>query len=210
MMRSIALYIAVAVAGACGGGDDDHAGDDGGDAPVDDAAPGDHDAAPGDGDGGPLAGCDEYCSRLAAACTEQMRQYIDAETCLATCALFPPGEPGDEGGNSLACRMVHVERAEGDPDPHCYHAGPSGGRGSGVCGAPCENYCMIMMSACPAEFASAEDCMTACADYPDPRPYTIFESRTDTVACRIYHGTRATTDDNHCGTASPDSTTCTD
>ena len=206
MMRSIALCIAVAVAGGCGGSDDDHAGDHG-DAPADDAAPGDHDAAPGDDDGGLPATCESYCTLITEACVDRMRQYYDHAECLTTCALFAPGEPDDDAGNSLSCRLYHAELAQDDPDPHCYHAGPSGGQ-AGVCGTACENYCAIMLPTCPEEYADQADCLGVCAGFPDPGPYSVFESRTDTVACRIFHATRATSDDGHCGTASADSSTC--
>jgi hypothetical protein len=200
-VRSIALCLALWLAAACGGDDDG----DGGEAPAADAAPGQPDAAAGPDDGGTSASCEQYCADITAACVGEVKQYFDLEECLASCAQFPPGRPGDQTGDSLACRAYHAQLAVSDPDPHCYHAGPSG---NGVCGDPCDGYCDIMLAVCPAEFADDAACMTACAELPDPRPYSTQESRTDTVACRLFHATRAAVDDAHCGGASPDSTVC--
>ncbi len=204
-MRSIALCLALSLAAACGGSDDDGGGDGtGGSA---DAAPGESDAAPPSGDAGASPSCQDYCAAVSDACVDQLRQYHDLATCLATCALFPPGQPGDESGDSLACRAHHAELARAGPDPHCYHAGPSG---DGVCGDPCDGYCDLMLPVCDRVYADQAECMEVCAGFPDPRPYTVFESRSDTAGCRIFHATRATTDDGHCGTASADSVTCVD
>lgn len=209
MVRSIALSIALSLAGACGG--DDDAGDHGhGDAPSDDAAPGGSDAAPGDDDAGPGPDCAAYCTLIESACVDELQQYFDRESCLATCALFPVGEPDDQLGNTLSCRVHHAELAVADPDPHCYHAGPSGGGGDGVCGSPCESYCTLMAAVCDEVYADDAECMTTCADFPDTRPYSISENRSDTVACRIFHATRQTSQDGHCGTASADSPICTE
>ena len=199
-MRTAALVLFACVAGC--GGDDDDGGEVG---PAIDAAVTSADGAPADG--GAAASCADYCATIAEACVDALRQYHDLEICLATCALFPPGTAGDDGGDSLACRAHHAELAREAPDPHCYHAGPSG---DGVCGEPCEGYCDIVMPPCGALYADRGECAEVCAAFPDPRPYTVRESRSDTVACRIFHATRATVDDGHCGTASADSVTCVD
>ena len=199
IVRSIAVWLALCVA-SCGG--DDDGGGNGSDAATGDPA----DASPGD-DAGPTATCDDYCAALTDACVDALRQYRDLETCLATCALFPPGQPGDEIGNSVACRAHHAGLAAAVPDPHCYHAGPSG---DGVCGDPCDGYCDIMVPTCEQSYADDAECMAVCAGFPDPRPYTVFEDRVDTAACRLVHATRATIDDGHCGAASADSGQCVD
>lgn len=211
MRKATAAILALALASACGD-DDGGTGDggDGGDQPGDDATPGQADAATGGDDGGTTASCEHYCETIMAACLQDLKQYIDLATCLATCPLFPPGAEGDDTGDSLACRVQHAEWAAEEPGPHCYHAGPSGGRGDGVCGGPCDGYCDIMLAACPGEYVDDADCMEICAGFPDPRPYSILEARTDTVACRIWHATRSTVNDGHCKTAAADSGTCTE
>ncbi|HEU5055646.1 MAG TPA: hypothetical protein VFU21_03950 [Kofleriaceae bacterium] len=199
-MRSLALCLATCLA-ACG------ADDDGGDAPAEDAAPDDRADAGSGVDAGPSATCEEYCTVLTDACQDSFRQYRDLETCLASCALFPPGQAGDESGDSVACRAHHAELSLAEPDPHCYHAGPSG---DGVCGDPCDGYCDLMVPTCQQIYADDGECMAVCAGFPDPRPYTVHEDRVDTAACRLVHATRATVDDGHCGSAGPDSSTCVD
>jgi hypothetical protein len=185
---------------ACGGGDDDSHDHPAADAaPAGDAAPS-PDAPPGQ------VSCSDYCDDIIASCTGELNQWFDRESCLATCELFPPGQLGDETGNSRACRAHHAELAIAEPDPHCFHAGPSGGD---VCGTPCEAYCDIVLAVCDV-FADDGECMAACAGFPDNVPYSIEEKRGDNVQCRIFHGTRSTTDDAHCGTASPESGPCVD
>ena len=209
IVRSVALWLSLCLVPACGGsgGDDDGGGGDPGDATaIDGGGGGGDDGAPPGDDGGTAAGCEDYCDAISAACTGSLQQYYDRGTCLASCALFPAGQPGDDSGDSRACRMHHAELAASDPDPHCYHAGPSG---AGVCGAPCAAYCDIMQVACPDEYADDGECMDACAGFPDTRPYSVLENRGDTLACRIFHATRSSTNDLHCGTASADSPPCT-
>jgi hypothetical protein len=93
------------------------------------------DAAPAE-DSGPFdAGtqvlCDNYCSIAEAHCTGAQQLYPDRASCLAACAGFPLGMSADQAGNSLYCRLYHVDQpAAADPVTHCPHAGPSGG---GVC-----------------------------------------------------------------------------
>ena len=208
-MRSLALWLSCLSITACGGDDGGGGGGDGGgsrDASTADART-DGDGAPIEGDAATGQTCAALCDQIEELCVGELRQYANKDECLTTCALYPPGEPGDHSENTLSCRLYHADLAIADPVPHCYHAGPSGGR-AGACGTACENYCLIMMPTCPDEFADEAECLEICAGYPDPDPYSIFESRTDTVACRIFHATRATADDGHCGTASPDSSTC--
>jgi hypothetical protein len=38
--------------------------------------------------------------------------------------------------------------------------------------------------------------------------YSILENQGDSVECRIFHAVRTTVDDRHCGSASADSTAC--
>jgi hypothetical protein len=184
---------------ACGGDDDgddgSSGGTDGGGSVIDAAA---------GFDGAVAAGCDEYCASIMTSCTGALTQYYDLEECLASCALFPPGEPGTESGDSLACRVTHAALAVDEPDPHCRHAGPSGGD---VCGVPCDAYCDLVMAVCDL-YPDDGACMETCAGFPESGMYSIRESRNDNVECRIFHATRATVDDGHCGTASAGSTTC--
>ncbi len=198
-MRTFAIALAVTLA-ACGGDDDAVGTNDGGGSAID--------ATPGGSDGQAAASCDEYCASIMASCTDELAQYRDLATCLASCALFPAGEPGADSGDSLACRVTHAALAVDEADPHCRHAGPSGG---GVCGAPCDAYCDLMQGVCELYSDDAE-CMETCAGFPEVGMYSSApgHGRGDSVECRILHATLATEDTVHCGTAGPDSTPCQD
>jgi hypothetical protein len=204
-MRRLVLALALCVGAACGGdsggdsGDHGDAPDDGGgggDASGD--AGGDPDAAP------PSASCVDYCESIMASCTGDLAQYKFMPNCLASCALYPAGEEGADSGDSLACRLTHAALAEGEPDPHCRHAGPSG---EGVCGEPCDAYCDLMMAVCDL-YADDGECMEVCSGFPDTVLYSIEENRGDTVQCRLFHATMASAADGHCGTASAESGPC--
>ncbi|MBL8684744.1 MAG: hypothetical protein JNK05_36545 [Myxococcales bacterium] len=80
----------------------------------------------------PTAECNEYCSTAAAHCDGANQLYPNNTACLAACAAFPTtGMRGDRAGNSVWCRLYHVDQpAAMDPATHCPHAGVSGG---GVC-----------------------------------------------------------------------------
>jgi hypothetical protein len=83
-------------------------------------------------DAAPSAVCDEYCTVAAAHCDGANTLYATAAACRAACAGFSTaGSRGDRTGNTLWCRLYHVDQpASMDPATHCPHAGPSGG---GVC-----------------------------------------------------------------------------
>lgn len=204
-MRRLVLALALCAAAACGGDDDDGTGDQ--DAPDD--AGGSRDAQSDDGGldpdaAPPSASCAEYCDSIMATCTGELAQYKFMPTCLASCALFPAGEEGADSGDSVACRLTHVALAAEEADPHCRHAGPSGG---GVCGTPCDAYCDLVMAVCDL-YADDAECMEVCSGFPDTALYSIEENRGDTVQCRVFHSTMASAFDGHCGTASAESGPC--
>lgn len=79
--------------------------------------------------------CAGYCAQMAINCTGDDAQYIDTADCMAQCTAlnWPAGIPGDNSGNSLACRIYHGgDPAATDPGLHCPHAGPTG---DNTCGA---------------------------------------------------------------------------
>lgn len=166
---------------------------------VSDAAPRAADANSGlpDGtssDASPLdatpAPCEQYCATIGGTCTGAVEQYSALASCLGSCAVFPPGAPGDTNGNSFACRSYHLQASESDPATHCQMAGPAG---AGVCGTDCEGFCSIVMASCTGshqEYASAADCLSKCAGFPDTAAYSTSVTG-NTVACRVYVATRA-------------------
>jgi hypothetical protein len=163
-------------------------------------------ACGGDDDGGGGKDCDAYCTTIMANCTGGNAQYGDVAQCKASCEALSDGEEGAMAGNSAACRTYHAGAAEMDPVTHCVHAGPGG---AGACGANCEGFCTIALEECPDAFDSAADCATKCAAYDATVKYEISQTGGDTLACRLYHLTVATTmPAPHCTHIIPDSSTC--
>jgi ABC-type uncharacterized transport system permease subunit len=78
--------------------------------------------------------CMAYCTSIAAYCSGIRAQYGSMANCMDSCGTLMVGTAGVMAGNTLACRVAHVDLAKNDPAAHCEHAGPSGG---GTCGNLC-------------------------------------------------------------------------
>ena len=154
----------------------------------------------------PAEGCDGYCATITSNCTGQFTQYGSPEMCLATCAAFAPGAPGDTSGNTLACRIYHAGAAADADDTHCTHAGPGGDM---ACGGNCEGFCAIAGEFCPDAWPDAAACNAACIGFDGAEKYDASDVAGDTLACRLYHATAAAIDPAiHCGHIKGDSPTC--
>ncbi len=155
------------------------------------------------------ATCDDYCTAILANCSGVEAQYGSMATCLASCAAFPQGAIGDMSGDTLECRDYHAAAAAADATTHCVHAGPGG---AGVCGANCAGYCDIVIDACTAGnmvYNNLGECTTACGGFTDTEKYDAGDMTGDTLACRLYHATAASTDPTtHCGHTAAISATC--
>lgn len=191
LMRAVACVLAlglsVLAAGVGCGGDDSGGGGASGAA-----------GSGGAAGGGAAVTCASYCAAIMTACSGGNEQYASSATCLASCGAFSPGNPGDKAGNSLECRGYHATNASKAGAEHCPHAGPAG---DNVCGANCEGYCSLMMKHCSAAYASAADCTTACAGITGATGsgYDTGTKTGDSLFCRIYHATAASTDPTtHC------------
>ncbi|MFO0551325.1 MAG: hypothetical protein U0271_23245 [Polyangiaceae bacterium] len=165
--------------------------------------------AAGSGGAPPELTCDYYCSTIDARCFDGNQQYSTVDDCLAVCDSFPVGALGDTTGDSLGCRIYQVGFTKKAADTKCAHAGPSGGdqRGGagGICGDGCEAFCNLEMQACTGanqQYATNDDCMTACDAFPGSAAADDFDTGDtsgDTFNCRLYHATAAATDpDIHC------------
>lgn len=147
--------------------------------------------------------CDVYCDTVSASCADDDAVYTNRDTCLAFCATLPPGQPSDEVGNSVACRLHQAELAlaTGEPQVHCPLAGPGG---NGTCGGNCEAYCVAFQQVCSARFderfVGVADCVQACErDVPDLGDYDVTMQSGDSVQCRLWHLSAAAVDANfHC------------
>ena len=193
--------------GAAGGGGSGGAGGQGGAG-----------AAGGGGSGGgSAAGCAAYCTDVLANCKEANAQFADDATCKSVCAFYAAGMDGAMDGDSLACRTYHGGApATGMPDTNCTHSCTLRGC---VCGASdCDNFCTLADAVCGDEatppYADKAACMTACAAFPGTAmvPYNPEAVAGDSLACRTYHLTVATTSASnkttHCPHIAAVSTTC--
>jgi hypothetical protein len=157
------------------------------------------DSTPAKMDGSGSAGtpdCATYCTKIQANCTAANAQYSSSADCMASCSHFTVGMAADTSGNTLGCRVYHAGNAMTDPTTHCVHAGPGGG---GVCGTPCEGFCSLVTAECPTQYPSASTCATECAAYAQDPAYSASQTSGDTLACRLYHATAASTDPTtHC------------
>ena len=177
-----------------------------------------HPAAGGDGGAAgrgegpeipPVPLCERYCDAILTGCTDEHAQYIDRDACLAACADYPEGTPGDKSGNSINCRLTYASKASSEPYTYCTWAGPGG---DGKCGSNCEGFCTLMLHTCTAEstepgdyFASAADCQTRCQQLPDVGNYNVSDTSmqmgADHVECRLYHVSAAIAEEDaitHC------------
>ena len=111
--------------------------------------------------------------------------------------------------NTIACRTYWAAIAEGDP-LMCTRAGPGG---DGTCGTNCESFCATTLALCADEaappYASLADCATACAGFDASERFDASDLGGDTLACRLYHMTAASTEPaTHCRHTKVVSDTC--
>ncbi|PIW01756.1 MAG: hypothetical protein COW42_03885, partial [Deltaproteobacteria bacterium CG17_big_fil_post_rev_8_21_14_2_50_63_7] len=77
------------------------------------------------------AWCDSYCALVANICTGSNTNYPDEATCQTACTGIPTtGSIGDMSGDTVQCRIQHLNLAVLNPTAHCPHASEDGG---GVC-----------------------------------------------------------------------------
>lgn len=68
-----------------------------------------------------LSLCDSYCDKAMLYCTGGNEIYASSEACQTACAAMIVGNHTDITGNTLYCRIHHLEEAAIDPDTHCPH-----------------------------------------------------------------------------------------
>lgn len=157
--------------------------------------------------------CPYYCNTLAANCPEEVLH--DVGSCEDFCShpnieALPVGSLGDTSGNTLGCRIHHVEAAAtktgATREAFCAAASLAGGDS---CGSYCENYCQIVFNTCNrannADYPVASDeyfdpdtgetmasCLATCSGYPTDVLDGISQTEGlfgygDTVQCRLHH-----------------------
>jgi hypothetical protein len=73
--------------------------------------------------------CENYCHLARRNCTGANRLFDSVADCLAQCQPVPTGgQPGDQAGNTIQCRMFYLGLAGQDPpasaDAHCGGGAP--------------------------------------------------------------------------------------
>ena len=73
--------------------------------------------------------CENYCLAATTYCTGNYQLFASETECNDACAQMAVGREGDSNGNSIYCRIHHLQDARTDPEGHCEHAGaePLGG-----------------------------------------------------------------------------------
>ncbi len=166
--------------------------------------------------------CDDPCNAYCALYVPLCEPKLALDECQRQCAAVP-----DHGGYSLKdnyygdtvqCRLVHLEAAVLGDTSHCIHArvgSPEKCNNSDETPA-CEDYCTTVMASCEGANAVYEDrdaCMAACNALS---PGKASDTNANTVGCRHYHAYNALgaakvhcphagpAGDGHCGGAEAD------
>lgn len=142
----------------------------------------------------PPADCDDFCALVTTSCVGEDAVYAGESDCNDVCdewAGWREGSVGDSGANTVGCRHFQAEQAAESKDADakeqfCKNASETGG---GVCGSFCTNYCDLMGRNCAGSFATAPECMTACAAFSTDGDPTDLSG--NTVQCRITFATAA-------------------
>lgn len=159
---------------------------------------------------GPLPlDCQTFCDVALDACpraeTESVAVYDSTFTCLRQCGAYAVGTPGDDSGNTLACRMTHALIARDFPGERANSCPAAGPGGNGVCGSNCEGYCNLMLQTCDT-FTTDDECQSACREVPDLGGFEVSQNEGNSVQCRLYHlGAALASPTFHCPHASGES-----
>ena len=67
--------------------------------------------------------CDDFCAGEEIICTGDLQPYASAADCLTECNGYARGTVGDTMGNTLDCRIYHLNAAMANAVTHCPHTG---------------------------------------------------------------------------------------
>ena len=68
--------------------------------------------------------CTKFCADELTTCTAALYPYADNAACLTACNGYARGEVGDTAGNTLDCRIYHLNAAATvNATAHCPHTG---------------------------------------------------------------------------------------
>ena len=166
------------------------------------------------------ATCEGYCQAMEDNCVDEdptTQQWPSQETCLAACAVMPPGMPGRadtaQNGNNLECRNYWASGPATTNKGACLDAGPTG---SNTCGDECENFCFFAEEFCAGAWDDNQACLDECVAFPKPNfgdpsfNVNTYQSG-DSYMCRMNQLLKAMTDATpNCPNIVAASTVCAD
>lgn len=162
--------------------------------------------------------CKKYCSLASDICTGDNAIYNDSASCYNACSVLVDQDKFREAqrGNSLQCRLYHVNAANTNPGTHCPHA--SVASTAGTCQdtpSVCNTYCGIFSEQCPDEFESdfgttrdletLQNCLNTCPNKIKIAGEAMSNDTTDTASCRLSQANAG-----NCSDAQIVSTVCVD
>jgi hypothetical protein len=65
--------------------------------------------------------CQQFCEAEEIVCAGDLQQYDNLAGCLSACTTYVRGTPGDTTGNTLDCRIYHLNAAMDNATVHCPH-----------------------------------------------------------------------------------------
>lgn len=159
--------------------------------------------------------CETYCDASLDACRGGNAVFDSRAQCLDECSGINRGSQFDnKKGNTLICRVTHLQFALEDPGTHCPHSGPEP---IAPCidqpPTACERYCAQFIESCSGPgidvYTDRDDCLAQCNTFT---PGSAGEVG-DTLACRtdtLFSPPSNLSPVDQCKEAGPASTICVD
>jgi len=152
--------------------------------------------------------CNQYCDTVMTNCQDPLYVYASRDMCMGVCHQLEVagkvGNPGDQSGNTIYCRLYQAQQAgsTGEKKNYCPLSGPGG---ANICGSNCEDYCTLMQLTCPDQFnnsdltlgfnGSLSICLTQCALLPVlDGGFNADLQGGNNIDCRLYHVSAANAD----------------
>ena len=142
-------------------------------------------------------GCKDYCVKVDNTCLGDHTLYPSTNACLNACALFidRPESKGAFTGDTLQCRIYHINAASSNPSVHCPHgSAESVGKKCRDFQTVCSTYCGELSEVCAIDFedsfaadgiATLQNCINSCPGILPKNGEPMADDTTDTVNCRL-------------------------
>lgn len=159
--------------------------------------------------------CETYCDASLDACRGANAVFDSRSQCLDECSGINRGTQADnKKGDTLICRITHLEFALEDPATHCPHSRPEP---TSPCidqpATPCERYCAQFIESCSSPgidvYTDRDDCLAQCNTFTPGESGAVG----DTLACRtdtLFSPPADLSPVDQCKEAGPESTICVD